>query len=55
MSEKPIWPRDTRVKKKEKWPKAKKKKRKRRKENNKAEGLKEKKNESTKCLSMPKA
>ena len=29
MSEKPIWPRDTRVKKKkEKWPKAKKKKRK---------------------------
>ena len=54
MSEKPIWPRDTRVKKKEKWPKAKKKKRKRRKKNNKAEGLKEK-NESTKCLSMPKA
>ena len=37
-------------KRKEKWPKAKKKKKK----NNKAEGLKEK-NESTKCLSMPKA
>ena len=44
MSEKPIWPRGTRVeKRKEKWPKAKKKKRKRRKKNNKAEGLKEKK------------
>ena len=42
-----------RGKEKRKWPKAKEKKRKK---NNKAKGLsKEKKEESTKCLSMPKA
>ena len=43
-----------RGKEKRKWPKAKEKKGK--KNNNKAKGLsKEKKEESTKCLSMPKA
>ena len=45
-----------REKEKRKWPKAKEKKRKKKEIFNKAKGLsEEKKKESTKCLSMPKA
>ena len=55
MSEKPIWPRGTRVEKEKKSGQRPRKRREKEEEkNNKAEGLKEK-NESTKCLSMPKA
>ena len=54
MSEKPIWPRVTRVEKEKKSGQRPRKRREKEEKNNKAEGLKEK-NESTKCLSMPKA